>query len=534
MKWLQHFGKREMILAAVVLALTAGLIYYKVQVLGYTMTRLQPEKGYFVRLIMDVEAHGQDVSVKVRLPIQSERQRIRREEQRAEAFHYAITSQREGRWTAETLNGSHRIVYSFFAQTEARKYPLPEGVPIATNVASEFQRYLQPTERIQSDHPEIVAKARELMPPGITLKEAIQNTYNYVRTGLKYLAVRGPTDALSANRLGEASCNGKNRLMVALFRARGIPARMAKGLILRNTRKRTTHAWTEVLVGDTWVPLCPVNGYFAEIPEHYLELAKGDQPAFVHSKHIGFDWEWVIQPQVSQIGQAVQTSVSNPLNILSYWTSLKEFHISLNLIMIILMVPIAATVVSFIRNVVGLVPFGTFMPALVAVSFQETGFWLGSILFFCVVLVSSAVNFSLIRLRLLHIPRLTIVLTFVVMSMFAVSIAGVKSGLSASAGVSLFPMAILTLTSERFTMTTLEDSWIEAIRRVVVTYVVSAACYYVIGMDQVRLVVAAFPELLLANIAINLVLGSWTGMRWTEYWRFRSAVRAHAAPSGAC
>lgn len=529
MNWLRHFGKRELILAAVVGLITGGIIYYKVHVLGYTMASLQPERGYFVRLIMDIEGHGQDVSVKVRLPIQSDRQRIRREEQRAEAFRYAITSQREGRWTADKLSGARRIVYSFFAQTEARKYPLPEGTPLPATVAPEFQKYLEATERIQADDPEIVAKARELMPDGITLKEALQNTYNYVHQGLKYLAVRGPTDAVSANRLQEASCNGKNRLMVALFRARGLPARMAKGLILRNTRKRTTHAWTEVLVDGTWVPFCPVNGHFAELPEHYLELAKGDEAAFTHSKHIGFDWQWVIQPQVSKLGQAVQSSVNNPLNILSYWTSLKEFHISLNLIMIILMVPIAATVVSFIRNVVGLVPFGTFMPALVAVSFQDTGFLLGSILFFCVVLVSSVVNFGLIRLRLLHIPRLTIILTFVVMSMFVISIVGVKSGISASAGVSLFPMAILTLTSERFAQTTMEDSWMEAVRRVAVTYVISAACYYVIGMDEVRLLVAAFPELLLANIAVNLIIGSWTGMRLTEYFRFRAVLRAKPA-----
>ena len=183
------------------------------------------------------------------------------------------------------------------------------------------------------------------MPEGIDLATAIRNAYNYVHQQIAYQKVRGPTDALTARRLGEASCNGKNRLLVALFRARGIPARLAKGLILQNTSKRTTHAWTEVLVGDVWVPLCPTNGYFAEIPEHYLELAKGDQPAFTHTKNIGFDWRWIVRPQLTQPDQAVLSSVSNSQNVLSYWVSLKDFHISLNVIMIILMVPIAASVV---------------------------------------------------------------------------------------------------------------------------------------------------------------------------------------------
>ena len=62
---------------------------------------------------------------------------------------------------------------------------------------------------------------------------------------------------------------GKNRLFIALLRARGIPARLCKGLILENTSKRTSHAWTEIFVVDKWIPFCPTNGYFAEIPENY-------------------------------------------------------------------------------------------------------------------------------------------------------------------------------------------------------------------------------------------------------------------------
>jgi transglutaminase-like putative cysteine protease len=534
MNALKHFGKVELLLATLLMAITAGVIIYKVDVLGYTMASVQPEKGYFVRLVMEVEGNGKNAYVDAVLPVQSDRQRIRQEQQASDAFRYSITRDREARWYARDLTDTHRITYSFFAQTEAREYPLPAAnTPVPIETRENYQKYLLPSDDIQSDEEDILKLARQLMPPEADFATSIRNAYNYVYQQVTYKKVRGPTDALTARRLSEASCNGKNRLLVALFRARGIPARMAKGLILQNTSKRTTHAWTEVLVDDTWVPLCPTNGHFAEIPEHYLELAKGDQAAFTHTKNIGFDWQWIVQPQLTQPEQAVLSSVSNTQNFLSYWVSLKDFHISLNVIMVILMIPIAATTVCITRNIIGLVPFGTFMPALIAVSFQETGFILGSILFATIILASSFLNFALIRLHLLHVPRLAIILTFVVISLMVVSITAIKLGMTSGAAVSLFPMAIMTLTSERFSQTILEDSWGEAWKRMAITYVVSCACYLVISDSEVRLLVAAFPELLLANIALNLVIGSWSGLRLLELIRFRGINPDNATPTTA-
>lgn len=514
--------KLEIWLAAAIALLTTGFMWYKVQHLGYTMTTIQPEKGYFVRLLMEVEGNKQEARVKASLPVNSERQRILQEQQSAAGFRYTIGTSREGRWYAAKLEGKHRITYSFFAQTEAREYPLPTDLRLPLPPPSERrQQHLEATERIQSTHPDIVAKARELMPDGMELPTALRRAFDYVYQGIAYEKVRGPTDAVAAFRLQEASCNGKNRLLVALLRARGIPARMAEGLLLRNTQKRTTHAWTEVLIGKQWVPFCPTSGYFARIPEHYLELGKGDLPAFTHSRHIKFDWKWIIQPQTSHTEQAVWSNVNNPLNILNYWVSMQDFHIPLQLIMIVLLVPIAGSVITVARNILGLVPFGTFMPALIAVSFQDTGFLLGSTMFLFIILVTSAVNFLLIRLKLLHIPRLVIVLTVVVMSLMAFSILAIKIGLTRAAGVSMFPMAILALTSERFTQTILEDSWREAAKRILITYLISAGCFFVICQQTLQTLIAAFPELLLLNISLNLLIGSWPGLRLLEYFRFK-------------
>jgi len=205
MKALRHFGKIELILAIVILALTAGIITYKVDVLGYTMASIQPERGYFVRLVMEVEGNGGNAYVDAVLPVQSDRQRIRQEQQSSDVFRYSITRGREARWYARDLTGSHRITYSFFAQTEARTYPLPADTPILTENREAHVQFLLPSEDIQSDQEDILALARELMPEGVDLATAIRNAYNFVHQQIAYQKVRGPTDALTARRLGEAS-----------------------------------------------------------------------------------------------------------------------------------------------------------------------------------------------------------------------------------------------------------------------------------------------------------------------------------------
>jgi len=522
-------GKKEIAIALIITLFTGALIAYKVLALGYSMTTIEPEDGYYVRLIMDVQGNGRDCTIRLALPVQSERQTIIHEKEVGESFRYSISPGRIGKWYAQTFSGKQTITFGCLAQTRAKTYPMPEDADIPTTYPVHLQNDLIADDHTQSKAPEIVQKANSLAPPGTKLTQTLKAVFNYCMREVRYMKVRGTTDAITAFRLGEASCNGKVRLMVAMLRAKGIPARMANGLILETSRKRTSHAWVEAWVLDRWVPFCPTNDYFAQIPDTYLELAKGDVAIITHSPSIGFDWKWIIHRQLNHREKAVLSNTEHPFNILRAWTTLKDYHVSLDLIMVILMIPIGATVVAFARNFVGLVPFGTFMPALVAVSFRDTGFPLGAVMFATVILVGCCTNLLLMKLRLLHIPRLTIIITVVVMSILSLSIVCIRLGLSSGAAVSLFPMAILSLTTERFTLTMIVEGWHDAVKRLIVTFLVSSLCFLVINWTFLQLVVTAYPEILLLNVAINLVLGSWTGLRLVELWRFRDLLGSAGA-----
>jgi transglutaminase-like putative cysteine protease len=92
--------------------------------------------------------------------------------------------------------------------------------------------YLRPTELIDSDHPAVVAKARELTRGCTTDTERLERIYVYVRdlpydilASFRDLAEgkRRASDVLEA---GHAFCMGEASSFVALCRASGIPARI--------------------------------------------------------------------------------------------------------------------------------------------------------------------------------------------------------------------------------------------------------------------------------------------------------------------
>ncbi len=502
-----------------------GLILYKVGHLGCAVTALEPEEGWYVKLTMPFEGDGRDVSIRVTLPQQqNERQEIKHERETSAGLEHTVSPDRIGMWRGKQVRGNHTIIYSFLARTDAREFPLKEGLQIPPSYPESLLRYLVPTAEIQSQDAFIRATAAEITRGAKDLKEIIQQVYNIVLADIRYKRAGGVTDALTALRSSEASCNGKSRAFVALCRSSGIPARMVKGLLLEVGTKRATHAWVEAWIDGQWIPFCPTNGYFASIPAKYLELYKGDRRFISHTKNLDFKWFWTIRKRLSSQEDAVVSNVDQPLNPLKAWRSLKGAHISLELLVIILMIPAGATVVVFLRSMVGVNTLGTFMPVLIAVAFRDTGLGWGIILLCAVVVAGVGVRGLLHNLRLLHIPRLAVILTVVIVTILGISLVGMKKGNARAAAVGMFPLVIMTMTVERVCVNLLEEGVLATLRRYVVTVGVASVAFVVMNNFFLQSFVVGFPETLLVLIALNILIGSYSGLRLLELYRFRNLL----------
>ena len=124
--------------------------------------------------------------------------------------------------------------------------------------------YLGSSEKIESDNPEIVKVAQELKGNKTKISEIISATYAYVVSKIDYnyltfdLIENGqfiePQSALETLRKGSGICGDYSRLLIALFRAQGIPARMVTGAVdipLTGEKYAAFHAWVQVYVPNT-------------------------------------------------------------------------------------------------------------------------------------------------------------------------------------------------------------------------------------------------------------------------------------------
>ena len=128
------------------------------------------------------------------------------------------------------------------------------------------------------------------------------------------------------------------------------------------------------------------------------------------------------------------------------------------------------------------------------------------------------------RLRILHTPKLTIILVYVVFAILFVSALGVKFDNMNIAHATLFPLALMAITIERFWLIAEENNVWTALKILMNTVLTVIFCYLVIHSLLLQTIVLAFPEIMLLVIVASIYLGNWKGLRLSELIRFRGLI----------
>jgi transglutaminase-like putative cysteine protease len=504
-------------------AFVATLVGYKISTLGYGLDELLPMARQDVELELSFDGHGSDVRVQTYLPVSDSRQSVSGEENVSPRLHLSTefsALNRVATWTGGNLPDGTRIHYGFQVVARPIRFELSPELEVPAVYPAALRALLQPEPDIQVDAPEVRTALLHIGADHGPIVDRLRRIYDF--TGkLAQRPFKGTTDALTALRLHEASCNGKSRLFVALARGAGIPARLVGGLVMRGGEGRTTHQWAEAYVAGHFVPFDPTNHHFAGLPAHYLTLYYGDKALFVHSKDVNFNYRYVVRTQLVPSPRAKAA-----LGSFNVWAMFERLHLPFSLLRTLLMLPIGALVVVIFRNVIGLPTFGTFLPALIAAASGETGALWGLCGLLIVISVVTLGRWALHRLELLHSPTLAILLTLVAVSMLGTSMVAEHLGLMPLTRISLFPIAVLAITAERFYLALVDQGPRAAAGQLAGTLVVIASCYVVMTSLALQVLVIGFPEILLLVVAMNLYLGRWVGLRLLEYRRFAALLRA--------
>jgi hypothetical protein len=197
---------------------------------------------------------------------------------------------------------------------------------------------------------------------------------------------------------------------------------------------------------------------------------------------------------------------------------------------VLLLVPLGALVVAMFRNLVGITTYGTFMPVLIALALRGFPLGLGLVLVAFVIVLGFVGRFALEKLRLLMVPRLSILLCLVVLAVTLLALTGQDTGLSSFFAGALLPIVILTMLIERVYITTSEEGAREALLRAFWSVLVAAAIHPIFRNVHAEYLMFSFPELVLVVMGLLVWIGGYMGYRVTDLVRFREL--AAAEPGG--
>jgi hypothetical protein len=197
-------------------------------------------------------------------------------------------------------------------------------------------------------------------------------------------------------------------------------------------------------------------------------------------------------------------------------------------IALLLMLPIIATLVAFFRQVIGIKAFGIYTPSIITfalIAFDPNGIKYGIAIFVSVILVGMVSRLILKNFRLLYLPRVAITLSIVSLSILGILVLGGSQQRTGLASISIFPLLIMITLSEKFVATQIEKGSRVAFILAIETLIISVIGYYLVSWKALEALLLNHPWIVLLTFIINFSLGKWTGLRLTEYFRFRKILR---------
>jgi hypothetical protein len=369
---------------------------------------------------------------------------------------------------------------------------------------------------------EISATARRLTVDLENQHDIVEALYRFVAKEIKNDPVDGPSaTAVECLRNRHGDRLAQARLLLALLRNRGIPARLVTGLVLANGAEQPQHYWVEAWLSayGQWLPMCPFYQHFGHVPSTYLIFGFGEKPLVRgwHVKDLEFAFLVERLPAVD-----VNAAELSPLK--------RAFlHLSLfalppaerRLVEVLLLLPIAALVICIFRNVIGLRSFGTFAPALIGLAFHDLHSLPGIFVFVSILLIGWLMRRVLDRYHLLQVPRVATMLTLIMIVLIAAVVVANVYGAPTTRYISLFPMIILCGMVERFWTLETEDSTAASFRTLFQTMLMATIIALVLSSTKLVQHMLCFPETLGLIMAAQLLIGRYTGYRLMELLRFR-------------
>jgi hypothetical protein len=197
-----------------------------------------------------------------------------------------------------------------------------------------------------------------------------------------------------------------------------------------------------------------------------------------------------------------------------------------NTIVLVILFPLVAALIAGARHLIGLRGFGIFTPAVLSVAFVAMGIFAGILLFLVILGVATIAKNVIKWAHLQYLPRMALVLWFVCIGVLGVLLGAPLIDIGGLTTLSIFPILMLVLLAETFIEVQIGKSRREATELTAETIMLALISSLVLSLTVVQRVALLYPELLLLSVAVlDVFMGRYVGLRFTEFRKFKNLVK---------
>ncbi len=417
------------------------------------------------------------------------------------------------------VDGNRKVTWS--ARRASGNQTLYYRLVLTKRYSSEKPKIKGPTFRdsLPVDGPEKIA-AEALLAP---IRQHSADVETFVSETIKRVNNLND-DNVKLLLAGDTSVQKKAKVIDLLLSIAHVPLERVQTIRLVADQPQTPELWLRSFNGNDWLYFNPDNGEQGLPSDRLLWWTGDDNLVTVDGgKKVNVSFS-LNNSEMNAIRLAKLTDENTDADFLEY--SLYSLPLQTQqTFMIMVMIPIGVLVILVLRNLIGLQTLGTFTPVLIALAFRETQLGFGIVLFTVITALGLSLRSYLEHLKLQMLPRLSVVLTFVVVLIAAISLFSHKLGLERGLSVALFPMVILTMTIERLSITWEERGGGHAMKVAIGTLFAASLAHLLMMVPELVYFVFTFPAVLLILVGFMLAMGRYRGYRLTELVRFKAFLK---------
>jgi hypothetical protein len=196
-----------------------------------------------------------------------------------------------------------------------------------------------------------------------------------------------------------------------------------------------------------------------------------------------------------------------------------------NVIVLVLLFPLTAALIGASRHIIGLRGFGIYIPAVLAVALVSTGVLEGLLIFAAIVTTALVTKHYLKKTNLAYLPRTALQIWTISIGLLTLLVIAPLFNLVTLMSVNIFPILILVLLTENFLDALQRTKPADAAALTAETLALAFISSLILQFESLQKFALVEPELLIVSVAFfNVLVGKFTGLRLTEFLRFRSII----------